>query len=94
MKLWLISQSVNNDYDTYDSAVVACETEEEAKHSHPSGYYKWDEDAWAFQHRSKEQEKEGRTTSCWTDPENVSVQLIGESVDGVSGVVCSSFNAG
>lgn len=31
MKLWLISQSVNNDYDTYDSAVVAAETEDDAR---------------------------------------------------------------
>src|SRR6266550_3316382 len=31
MKLWLISQYVNAGYDTYDSAVVAAETEEEAR---------------------------------------------------------------
>ncbi len=31
MKLWLISQNHNMDYDTYDSAVIACETEQEAK---------------------------------------------------------------
>lgn len=28
MKIYLISQSTNSDYDTYDSAVVAAETEE------------------------------------------------------------------
>jgi hypothetical protein len=31
MKLYLLSQDVNNDYDTYDSAVVAAETETEAQ---------------------------------------------------------------
>lgn len=31
MNLYLISQDVNNDYDTYDSAVVAAESEEEAR---------------------------------------------------------------
>lgn len=31
MKLYLISQNVNNGYDTYDSAVVCAETEEEAR---------------------------------------------------------------
>ena len=31
MKLYLISQSKNDDYDTYDSAVVCAESEEEAK---------------------------------------------------------------
>jgi hypothetical protein len=45
--LWLISQDYNTDYDTYDSAVVVAETEEEARMIHPSGRealpkYKWD----------------------------------------------------
>lgn len=31
MKLWLISQGENRDYDTYDSAVVAAETEDGAR---------------------------------------------------------------
>ena len=37
MKLYLISQTRNNDYDTYDSAVVAAESEKEAAAIHPSG---------------------------------------------------------
>jgi hypothetical protein len=37
VKLWLISQTTNNDYDTYDSAVVCAETEEAARGIHPSG---------------------------------------------------------
>lgn len=37
MKLWLISQEVNNDYDTYSDAVVCAETKEEARNIHPSG---------------------------------------------------------
>ena len=36
MKLWLISQRVNNAYDTYDSAVVAAKDEDEARHICPS----------------------------------------------------------
>ena len=35
MKLFLISQKENNDYDTYDSAVVAAENEEIAKEMNP-----------------------------------------------------------
>lgn len=31
MKLYLISQDVNNGYDTFDSAVVAAKTEEDAR---------------------------------------------------------------
>jgi hypothetical protein len=36
MKLWLISQTGNDDYDTYDSAVVAAESEDDARNVHPS----------------------------------------------------------
>jgi hypothetical protein len=38
MNLYLISQDVNTDYDTYDAAVVAAETEEEARNISPRGY--------------------------------------------------------
>jgi hypothetical protein len=38
MKLWLISQEVNNGYDTYSDAVVVAETLEEARNMHPSEY--------------------------------------------------------
>lgn len=31
MKLWKLAQDKNTDYDTFDSAVVAAETEQEAK---------------------------------------------------------------
>ena len=45
MKLWLIYQTENTGYDTYDSAVVAAETEDEARKIHPGGA--WDSwDAW------------------------------------------------
>ena len=37
MKLFHISQDVNNGYDTYSDAVVAAETEDEARKIHPSG---------------------------------------------------------
>ncbi len=44
LKLFLISQEENNEYDTYDSAIVVAESEEEAKTIHPSGY--GGEDSW------------------------------------------------
>lgn len=37
LKLWLINQSVNNGYDTFDSAVVAAYTEDEARQINPDG---------------------------------------------------------
>jgi len=35
MNLYLLTQTVNNNYDTFDSAVVAAETEKEALRIHP-----------------------------------------------------------
>lgn len=41
MRLWLISQDVNDGYDTYDSAVVAAATEDEARHSDVGSAQTW-----------------------------------------------------
>lgn len=38
MNMYKISQEVNNEYDTYDSAVVSARNEEEARHMQPSVY--------------------------------------------------------
>ncbi len=37
MNLYRISQDENNDYDTYDSAIVAAETEAAARNINPGG---------------------------------------------------------
>lgn len=47
LKLYLINQNVNNCWDTYDSAVVVAETEEQAKQFHPSGNSSGYLDDWA-----------------------------------------------
>ena len=47
MKLWRISQTANDNYDTFDSAVVAAKTEDEARLIHPGGYGKGYEGCWA-----------------------------------------------
>ena len=41
MKLYLISQDINNDYDTYDSAVVAAKSIKDAQNISPSGDFKY-----------------------------------------------------
>jgi len=94
MKLFLITQSANNDYDTYDSAVVACETEEDAQYTHPDYHFKWVDGEWVFQINNGKTDKLGQEVSNWTNPKNVSVKLIGEAAEGIKGVVCASFNAG
>lgn len=81
MKLWLISQSANNGYDTYDSAVVAAESEDAARMTHPSNQEGWD----------GKRERYG----TWSSADQVKVEFIGEAKpDTKPGVICASFNAG
>ena len=87
MKLWLLEQFENDDYETYDSCVVAAETEDAARRIHPSAVIR--EGNWW------EAEAEYKTYSWATTLENVNVTLLGEAVDTIgAGVICSSYNAG
>ena len=79
MRLWKISQDKNNNYETYDSAVVAAETEAEAKLMNPS---------------NGEDIKPEPYSSWVGDPADVQCEYIGEAKDGTQkGVICASFNA-
>lgn len=82
MKLWLISQNQNNDYDTYSDAVVAAETAEEAAKIHPGG----PSGKWSGACRY----------GTWVDkPSEVEVLYIGDAAPGTKvGVICASFHAG
>ena len=81
--LYHISQTVNNNYNTYDSAVVCAANTTDAKNTHPcSGEL--------YSH-----EKEWEWLSNWAMPEHVTAVVIGEAKSTQStGVVCASFNAG
>lgn len=81
MKLYLIKQNTNNDYDTFDSAVVAAENAEAAKLTHPSGKPNWGGVAERF--------------DGWTNADNVTVICIGVAEEDIeAGVICASYNAG
>ena len=94
MNLYLVSQKVNNGYDTYDSFVCAAKDEEQARYVSPSSYYTWLDDCWCFVYA------DGTTKpskfDAWCHPEDVSVKLIGDTSDQYSEpvIVLSSFNAG
>ena len=69
MNIYLVEDtSPFNSYDTYDSFVIACETEEEAK-------------------------KHADTMSGMSS-DDCTATLIGTALDGISGVLLASFNAG
>jgi len=79
MNLYLLSQGVNNGYETYDSAVVCAETEEKARFIHPDRHAIWD----------------NHGIESWCEPKDVCVELIGIAVEGMKvGVVCASYSLG
>lgn len=86
--LYRISQTTNNGYDTYDSAVVCAASAEDARRLCPGG------DVWVAGCAADEQPFGWQHS--WADtPDAVTVELIGTAADAVAaGVVCASFNAG
>lgn len=93
MNLYLITQIVNNDYDTYDAAVVVAESENEARHICPDRFYEWSKElnSWVFGYSSGRRQPD--TARTWTLPSNVEVELIGTTTR-PKGIVLASFNAG
>jgi len=87
MNLYLLTQTVNTGWDTYDSCVVAAETEVDAKYIHPSDYKNDPDENWW--------EEESNWYDDWASPNKITITLIGLAVEGTNqGIICSSFNAG
>lgn len=94
-KIYLVSQDVNDDYDTYNDFVCATSSTKEARHMRPDGnntiYYR-DGKAYSIQKDGEEREE---YYDSWCDPKYVKVKLIGHAKPGMKeGVVCASFHAG
>lgn len=95
MKLWRISQNANNTWDTFDSAVVAAESEEKARRTYPDkcgDTIRWNGSKWLWYL------EDGRVldygSGSWTSPDNVSVEFLVDVYYGPAGTVVASFNAG
>lgn len=96
MNLYLLSQSVNNHYDTFDSMVVAAPDPETAAKIYPYEDNKWQEDKnqWGSYHGDKYYpiSRYDGWVNHWSE---VTVKLIGVAAEGTAqGVVLASFNAG
>lgn len=78
MNLYKISQNVSQGYDKYDSAVVAAESEEQARNTHPTG-------TWDNERRYSEWAEPSQVTV-----ELIGVATTGVE----AGVIVASFNAG
>ena len=84
--LWKISQYHNNDYDTYDSAIVIAETAHDARHIHPRRVASECSCDFYPLHDGGD----------WALPEHVTAECVGQSAPGlVAGtVLVASYNAG
>ena len=91
MNLYLISQDVNNSYDTYDSAVVAAKTELEARRTYPANSNSLLDYSWP-----KWEEEEAKPYGVWVKSHTqVKAEFIGIAAEGVeAGVILASFDAG
>ncbi len=81
MKLYLVSQDQNNEYDTYSDFVVCAESEEEARNTHPA---RWRDNPWT------------ERADVWCQsPDQAEVKYLGEAADDLEkGIICASFHAG
>lgn len=83
-KLYLVCSTskclTGRGYDTYDSFIVCCKTEDEARRTHPSGTHRGSDD---------------RTWVREEELNLLDVECIGNANDNIEvGVVLASFNAG
>lgn len=98
MYIWKISQNVNNDYDTYDSAIVYAETENDARSTHPNpnweNYASYTHEGPTSQYNMAE--RQYAWTNRWASVDDVKVEHIGEAhwEQNTPGVILASFNAG
>jgi len=90
MELYLLSQGVLRDYDTYFSCVVAAPSAEAAQRMHPDSYHVWGASGW--------ETPSGNPTdwSSWPTIDNVSVTHIGTASADIteSKVICANLYAG
>ena len=101
MKLFLIAQNTVTGFDSYDSAVVAAESENDARNIHPSDCITHAEDGqWFGTYRGDRlgnySPPEPQSNTGWPDYsciQSISVEYLGET-ERDRGVVCASYNAG
>lgn len=101
MNLYLISQYKNKGYDTYDAAVVAAETEDDARTIIPIGLHErfnseTGNSEWYNRYTKQWEQERFITRLTWApNIKYVSVELIGTAEPGTErGVILASFNAG
>jgi hypothetical protein len=83
LNLYRISQKVNHEHDRFIAAVVAAESEAEARLIHPDG---------RFYDQCNEFVKLEMFPRFWASPEKVEVELVGVALEGAErGVILTSY---
>lgn len=100
MNLYLISQQMNEGYDTFDSAVVAAKSPRDAILIHPSSFVthvsnnKWMGTYSGGKNIGKEYDNDdARDWIKYSDIDHVSAEYLGKTTKD-RGVILASFNAG
>jgi len=95
VNLFRIYQNKNHSYDSYDSAVVAAYTIEEAREIHPSEYVTESVSKITTAARA---DKDGyhSNLSSWAEIEHIKADFLGLADIHIKAgdIICSSFNAG
>jgi len=107
MNLYKLSQDINNNYNTYDSCVVAAPDEETARFIHPSefvthhregtwyGTYDDNEHTRKKGCNGREYETQSNTWVGGGQLDKIRIECIGKADESLAtGVICASFNAG
>ncbi len=94
LKIYLLTQTDNRGYDTYDSCVVAAPSAAVARIMHPRGDRAWNGRGWSYTDGTASWV--GCDEAGWAyHPDNVTIEEIGVTLaDAAPRVVCASFNAG
>ena len=100
--LWKLSQDENNDYESYDSAVVVAPNRMSASMVHPARFSDTKEMMFEFDRTGDcwrdtfDGEPLGPDSGGWCQPNDVKVVCVGKAADHLHAgdVVCSSYNAG
>lgn len=102
MKLYKVTRTDEIDLDSFDSMVVAANSDHEASLMHPNqnvathDTYTWKQTENRWIHHYQNAVREGTNyDDSWTDPATVKVQFIGKTEQyKVPTVILASFNAG
>lgn len=92
MKLFHVSQTINNGHHIYSDFVVCCGTREEAQETCPHQSFKWHDGSWYYQYDDGREEPTSEVYS-WCQPQDATVNEIGEANPDIPrGIVCKSFH--